>query len=208
VKDFSTAEIDAYAARAILVRALVWVQPRDFETGDLVEFGFSTVTGDNALEVYDGLTQQIVQRNFTSRGAVLTIDNITQVADLTIRQAAVSLSQLNADVADALRGYDMRGAPIQIYRALFDMADPRAMVAPARCRFVGFVNTAPVTTPASGGSASLVLNCVSFTRQLTNTNTALRSDDNQQLRAPGDRFFQWVAATGQVPIAWGTNTTT
>lgn len=205
MKDFSAEEIAAYEDRSIIVRSLVWCQPKDRDTGELQDVGFSTVTGSNALEVRDGLTQEVVTRNFTSRGALVGIGDIAAAADLSIRQVTVTLSQLNSDVENALRGYDMRGAPIQIYRALFSKANPRALVAPARCRFVGFVNTAPIVTPAKGGQAVATLNCVSIARQLTNTNSELRSDESQQRRQSGDRFFRWVGATGQVPISWGTN---
>jgi len=205
MKDFTAEELAAYESRSIIFRGLVYVWARDRATGAQKPFGFWTGTGNRSIQVRDGLTQEVVARNFTSRGALVAIGDIPAAADLSIRQVAVTLSQLNADVESALRGYDMRGAPIQIYRALFSIANPRALVAPARCRFAGFVNTSPITTPARGGQATAVLNCVSLARQLTNTNADLRSDESQQRRHAGDRFFRWVAATGQVPVSWGTN---
>jgi hypothetical protein len=99
----------------------------------------------------------------------------------------------------------MRNAPIQIYRALFNTADPRAIVAPARCRLVGFVNTSTISTPAENGSAAVTLECVGCVRELTRTNTDLRSDESQQRRVADDRFFRHVAATGQVQVFWGQN---
>jgi hypothetical protein len=205
VRTFTTAEAAGYAKRTLIPRSLIYVQPKDRTTGDLVDFGFWNGTGDVTLTVTDGLTQSDVDRDFTSRGAVLSVGDVTLSDNLNVNSVQVSLSQLNSDAEDALRGYDMRNAPIQIYRALFDIANPRAQVAPARCRFVGFVNTAPIGTPAEGGQASTTLNCVGCTRELTRSNTDLRSDESQQRRTSGDRFFRWVAATGQVQVFWGQN---
>lgn len=203
MRSFTTAEANGYAARTLIPRTLIFVQPKDRLTGDLVNFGFWDGTGDVTLTVTDGLSQTDEDRDFTSRGAVLAVGDITLSDNLNVGSVQVSLSQLNSDVEDALRGYDMRNAPIQIYRALFGIANPRALVAPARCRFVGFVNTAPISTGAIGSQAATTMTCVGCTRELTRSNTDLRSDESQQRRQSGDRFFRWVAATGQVQVFWG-----
>lgn len=205
MKDFEEEEIAAYEGRIVIPRRLVYLWARDRTTGDLHELGFSNVTGNVTLPVRDGLTQEIVERNFTSRGALVSIGDIAMTGDISVRSVDVTLSQLNEDVTNAFRGYDLRNAEVQIYRALFDVANPREIVKPARCRFAGFINTSPLVTPAEGGMASLTLNCVDCTRELTNTNSDLRSDESQQRRAAGDRFFQYAPATGQVKVFWGQN---
>lgn len=205
MRDLTSEELAAYAARTIITRDLIFVTPKDFSTGDLTNFGFWNGTGDVSLDVIDGITQVTTTRNFTARGAVLDVADIQITDSLQAVSATVTLSQLNSDVENAIRGYDMRGAPIQIYRALFDTANPRALVKPARCRYAGFVNTAPMATPPIGGAAALTLNCVGCTVELTRSNTDLRSDESQQRRYAGDRFFRWVGVTGQVKIFWGQN---
>lgn len=208
MRDFSDAEAAGYANRTLITRNLVFVQPKSFSDGTLQDFGFWDGLGNVSFDVVDGITLETVTRDFTARGAVLSVGDI-QISDaLNVVSVSVGLSQLNADVENAVRGYDMRNAPIQIYRALFDTTNPRALIAPARSRFVGFVNTAPLTTASEGSAGGLVLNCVGCTAELTRTNTDLRSNESQQRRSSGDGFFQWVAATGQVQIFWGEKSST
>jgi hypothetical protein len=208
MRDFTTAEQNAYLNRTILARDLVYFTAKDFSTGDDISFGFWNGIGAVALDVVDGITATTVSRNFSSKGAVLAVEDIPVSDKLDVTAVAVTLSQLNADVENALRGYDMRNAPIQIYRALFDTAAQRSLVAPARCRFAGFVNTCPITTPKIGGAAQAVLNCVGNVNELTRQNVDTRSDESQQRRASGDRFFQYVGVTGQIQVWWGQDKST
>lgn len=203
MKDFTDPEIAGYSNRSIIRRNLIFVQPRDRSSGGLQDFGFWNGTGDVSLDVVDGITADTTTRDFIGRGAVLTLGDITLSDKLDVTSVQVLLSQLESDVESAIRTYDMRQAPVQIYRALFDTANPRALIAPARCRFAGYVDTAPLMTPAVGGQAAVTLNCVGCTRELTRTNSDLRSDESQQRRSPGDGFFRYVAATGQVQLFWG-----
>lgn len=203
MKDFSDPEIAGYSNRTIIRRNLIFVQPRDRSSGTLQDFGFWNGTGNVSLDVVDGITLATVSRDFVGRGAMLTVGDIALSDKLDVTAVAVTLSQLEADVESAIRTYDMRMAQIQIYRALFDTANPRALIAPARCRFAGYVNTAPIMTPPEGGQAAVTLNCTGCTNELTRVNTDLRSDESQQRRSPGDGFFRYVAATGKVQCFWG-----
>jgi hypothetical protein len=205
VKSLTNPETNAYAARSLIARSLIYVIAKNRSTGAAVEFGFWNGSFDATIDVIDGLTQDTEARSFVSKGAVLDVGDITLSDSLNVGAVHVSLSQLNASVESAIRTYDIRNAPIQIYRALFSVSSPSELIAPARCRFVGYVNTAPISTPPVGGQASVSLNCVSSVRELTRTNKELRSDEGQQRRHSGDRFFKYVAATGIVQLFWGQN---
>lgn len=205
MKSLTTDETNAYAARSLISRTLIYVTAKDRSTGAPVEFGFWNGIYDSTIEVIDGLTQDTESRSFVSKGAVLTVGDISLSDSLNVGSVQVTLSQLNATVESAIRTYDTRNAPIQIYRGLFSIASPAALIAPARCRFVGYINTAPISTPPAGGQASVTFNCVSAVRELTRSNKELRSDEGQQRRHSGDRFFKYVAATGQVQVFWGQN---
>lgn len=203
MRDFTSDELAGYANRSLIVRNLVFVQPRDFSSHDAVGFGFWNGAEDVAFDVVDGLTQSTVTRDFSGGGSLLAVEDIKMVADLSVPSLQVSLSQLHDGVAEAVRGNDMRQAEIQIYRALFSNANPRALVAPARCRFAGFVNGCQIGTPPEGGAAQVSLTCTGCTRELTRKNTDLRSDASQRRRNGSDSFFQYVTATGKVPVYWG-----
>jgi len=203
VKTFSAAEIAAYSSRQIISRNLIYVVPKDRSTGAPQEFGFWDGIDDVTMDVRDGLTGSIVPRNFSSKGAVLTIGDISLSDTLNVAAMQISLSNLNANVEAAIRTYEMRNAPIQVYRALFNTDSPSTLVDYPRCRFVGYVDTLSINQPAAGGEASAVLNCVSCTRELTRRNTELRSHESQQRRHSGDAFFKYAGATGQVQVFWG-----
>lgn len=205
MKNLSVAEIAAYQDRKFIARSMIYVVSKNRATSASVDFGFWNGLEDITANVLDGLTLLSTSRDFNSKGAVLSIGDISLSDTLNVSSVQVTLSNLNATVEAAIRTYDMRNAPIQIYRALFDPDDPTSMVDDARCRFVGFVDTVSITTPAEGGQAAAVLNCVSCTRELTRTNAELRSDESQQRRQPGDRFFRYAGATGQVQVFWGQN---
>ncbi len=187
MKTLSVAEQSAYQDRKIIARQCVYIVAKNRSTGADVEFGFWTGIEDVTLDVIDGLTGSVTPRNFNNKGAVLSIGDISLSDNLNVGAVSILLSQLNATVEDALRTYDCRNAPIQIYRALFNPSDPTTMVDSARCRFVGYVDQLVISTPPEGGEASATLQCVNCTRELTRKNSDLRSDESQQRRHSGDR---------------------
>lgn len=203
--DFTADELAAYADRNIIARNLVTMWPRNRDTGAEVQTGFWSGTGNRTMAVLGGLTVVAENRNFIAGGALVSVGSVVMTDDLSIRSLTVDLNPLHADVANAYRGNNMRLARIEVHRAIFKKDAPRVLVAPARCRFVGFINKAPLVTPQEGGKASLTLECQSITRELTRTNSDLRSHESQQRRAPGDNFFQYVGATSDVQVIWGGN---
>jgi hypothetical protein len=181
----------------------VWLTAKKRDTGDPVSQGFWNDVESVNIPVVDGLTGAAATRNFIAAGGLIDIGPIPLTSDLSIRSVDVTLSPLNVDVEQYVRGYDLRMAPVQLYRAIFD-PDTWDLVANATPRFVGFVEKAPITTPKDGGDAKAVLSCVSHTVELTRGNPDVRSDESQKRRG-GDRFYQYVDTMAQRPIWWGSN---
>ena len=77
------------------------------------------------------------------------------------------------------------------------------MVAAARCRFIGTVDRCVITDPAAGGQGSIDLTLASHTRELTRINTDVASDESQQIRSAGDRFYQYVGVVAAWRLFWG-----
>jgi hypothetical protein len=115
---------------------------------------------------------------------------------------AVTLSPINDAVENAVRGYDVKFAPIQIYRVLLDVAT-RLVVGAGYPRFVGFVDGAPIIRGALGNDSSIVLNLVSQIRELTKSNPDVRSAESQQLRNASDNFYANTDDVGSWLIPWG-----
>lgn len=203
--DLSDEEIAAYGAANIIERKIVSLWPRDRETGEETQVCFWNGSGNRSLAVYSGILTAEESRNVIGGGAIVSVGAVEMTADLQVRNLDVVLNPLHPDVQNAYRGLDLRLARMELHRALFLKDQPRVLVKPARCRFVGFVNKAPENTPAEGGQASLPLACVSITRELSRTNNELRSDDSQQRRSAGDGFFKYVGATTDIQVIWGGN---
>jgi len=184
----------------IVERNLVtfFVRSLDGESEEIFPFwnDLDTVT----LSVIDGVTAESVDRDFVGSGALISVDKIILPADLTVQTTKVVLSQIHATVQNMVRGWDIRGAQVQIHRILFDPATGLS-VGDAMCHMVGRVNKAPINTPATGEEGNISISVVSQTRDLTRTNPAKKSDETQQRRS-GDRGRRYVG-TANVKIWWG-----
>lgn len=154
-------------------------------------------------QVLDLDTMLPVTRTYHAAGGVLEWPAVPLESDLSIRTIRIRLSQINAQVLDAVQGYDAKHAPVEIHRGYMD---PNTMlpVAPAVPRFLGQVNGAPKRIPAVGNEGGFELAVVSHTRALTRLNPLKRSDEYQQTRQ-GDRFRRYndVAGGWLANVHWG-----
>ena len=203
MRDLDPAVLDAIVRREVMARDLLWITVRDFDDGTVHDFGFSTFVRNLEIPVVDGRTGATVARVFTGVSGAFKVGSIALTADITVRTVDVDLPAIDATVAEMLRAYDVRNAPVQIYRAYLN-PDTRSLLAAAKARFVGFVNKAPITTPAAGGTGSARLSCVSTTRELTRASTDVCSHESQLARSGGaDDFYIDTAVVGDWELFWG-----
>jgi hypothetical protein len=203
MRDLDAAEIAAIQARTVVARSLVWITAIDRDTGAPVAQGFWNEVRDLPMPVKDGRTGAIVSRDFRGIGEALKVGSIPLTSNITIRSVDIELPQIDEIVQLLVRGYDVRGAPLQIYRGYFDPAT-RVLVAPAKARFVGYVDGAQITTPKEGEEGSVTLRCVSTTRELTRVNPEVRSHESQLARSGGaDDFYKDTGVVPEWVIAWG-----
>ena len=205
MSDISGANYDALQSRMLVVRDFIWFEA----CGDMTSWRAGhrrlrwSDIGDINAQIVDPDTGGIDTRSFAGAGALIQISDIPLVSSLTVQNITVTLSQVADRVNELVRGYDCKQGRVEIYRGLFDPLT-RQMVAPAEPRFVGFIDEAPITTPAEGQSGDVSLSCTSNTSELTRTNPDTRSDASQQLRAPGERFLRTdVAVVGAWQQFWG-----
>jgi hypothetical protein len=157
-------------------------------------WGFTTFGEDVSLNILDGVTGEIVNRAYLGDNRpILDIDPIPMKIGIEVNTTNVVLNQLHPGVLDMVRGHDCRGAVMQIHRGHLDPASMLLVAAP-RIRRLGLINGAPIETPAAGGRGSITIRMVSSTRELTRTNPARRSDEQQRLRL-GDRFRRYGGIT-------------
>lgn len=189
-------------AQTLVTRDFMRITGRIRATGEPITEGFWSDVGDINAQVNDAETGLVVSYDFKGAGALIAIDPIPMVSDLTVQTVTVRFSQLDDRINELMRLYDIRLAKIEIYRGEFDPAT-MSMVEPATPRFIGFVDGAPVETPAEGQEGVIALTCVSSAQELTRGNPDTRSHESQILRAPGDAFFKDVTAVGELVIYWG-----
>lgn len=202
MRSLESGVLTAITGRVVEARTLVWVVAKERESpfGDY-GFGLWTDGGTFEADVVDALTGSTDTRTFAG-GAILKVGDIALTSDIAVRTVDLTLSAIDANVESMVRTYDVRGAPIQIYRGFFD-PDTRELVAAARARFVGFVDRAPITTSGEGEASTVTLSCASHTRELTRKNPAVRSHESQILRSATDNFYQDTGTVGEWDIAWG-----
>ncbi|SDW78432.1 hypothetical protein [Roseicitreum antarcticum] len=195
-QDISATEIAYNAARAGQARhTLVYIWGRNRETGQIESIGFWT-GDDHQSFVIDGET-----RTYFGAGAAIDIDDITGGVGLAVRYVTARLAVV-PEVAQAIRGYDPKLAPVEMHSAVFSL-ETNALVSEPRRIFKGEINEAPTPTPAIGGEAVFEIRCASSARALTRTLALKRSDAELRRRNPNDRFREYVSTSGIREVPWG-----
>ena len=189
-------------AQTLVVRDFMRITGRVRATGAPITEGFWSDLGDVSAQVIDADTGLVVSYDFKGVGSLIAVDPIPMVSNLTVQEIEVTFSQLDDRINELLRVYDIRQAKVEIYRGEFD-PETMQMVEPATSRFVGFIDGAPVETPAEGGEGSISIKCVSSAQELTRGNPDLRSHESQIARAVGDDFYRDVTSCGDLVIFWG-----
>lgn len=207
MRALDAAELAAIVLPGVVARDFLWVTATDRDTGLPVSQGFWSDVGTITASVVDGRTGATESRDFYGVAGAIVVGSIPLTADITIRQVDIELPAIDDVVALLVRGYDVRNAPLQLYRGYFDVAT-RALLAAAKPRFVGYVDGSPIVTPKEGDEGKVTLNCVSTTRELTRISSEVRSHESQIKRSASDTFFKDAGTVGDWDIAWGTKRTT
>ena len=201
MRSLDPAELAAIAARTVVARDFVVITVKDRLTGNTSPVGFWSDAGAFSCLVKNGRTGLVEAQSFVG-GALVSIGDIPLISDISVRTVEVVLSGIDASVIDATKNYDARNAPITIYRGYLN-PDTLELVAPAKSRFIGFIDEAPVVTPAEGGPSTVTLSCASHTRELTRKNPDVRSHESQILRKADDDFYHDTSVVETWEIFWG-----
>ncbi|WP_426229287.1 hypothetical protein [Pararhizobium sp. DWP3-4] len=192
----------ALQERRLIPRDFIWLKARTLDTGLPFEYGFWSGVSNVSASVLNPDTGTAVTRNFEGAGSLISISDVPLVSNAEVQSVTVTLSQIDDAVANIVRGYDLKQAVIEIYRGLFS-PESRQLVAPAFCRFVGFVDDPEITTPSENEEGAIVLSCVSHTQEMTRVNSDTRSNESQKLRSATDNFFQDATTVGEWELFWG-----
>lgn len=186
----------------LVARDFLWLVVRRRDNGAPVTEGLWSDVGNVSAQVIDPDTGFAVMRDWYGAGSLVSIDDIPMVSNLSVQNVQISLNQIDDRINDLIRLYDAKQARVEIFRGLFD-PDSRQMVAPAECRFVGFVDQIEVKTPSENEAGYVMLSCASHTQEMTRSNPDTRSDNSQKLRLANDNFFVDTSTAGEWEIFWG-----
>ncbi|PWJ73820.1 hypothetical protein C7441_1253 [Pseudaminobacter salicylatoxidans] len=201
-RNLSAPNFAALQARALVARDFLRIVARDRATGAPQVVGFWSDVGNVAASVVNPDTGLTSTYDWYGSGTLIEISDIPLVANLTVQSIRIKLSQIDDLVEQAVRLYDCKQARVEVYRGLFD-PDTRQLVAPAVCRFVGFIDQIEIKTPAEGEDGGVEMTAISHTQEITRSNPDTRSHESQKLRNPTDNFFQDVAVVGEQELFWG-----
>lgn len=192
----------ALEAGTLVPRDFLWIKVRNRANNAPFSYGVWSDLGSVTVPVLEPSSGIEASRLYRGAGALVEISPVVMLSGLTVQTVTVSLSNLDSDVLALLQDFDMRRAPIELHRGYLDPVSMR-LVAPAVPRFWGFVDEAPITTPAEGDVGGIELVCASQTQDLTRSSSAKRSDADQRRRSATDGFFRHAATVGQWSITWG-----
>lgn len=181
------------ARQGLKVRVFVWLNARNRSTGATETMGLWTGQ-DNEFFTVEGQS-----RLYYGAGNLLDIPPLEVAVGLDVRMYRISLTTLSPEVAQLVRGWDVKGAPVQIHRGIIDPATGILADPPHRV-LEGSVDEVEWTNAALGDTPSCTLVIATSARDLTRSLPDTWSDACQRL-VSGDRFLRYSDVKAKV--WWG-----
>lgn len=202
MRNLSAANFLALQQRRLVARDFLWVVARSRSTGAPVTDGMWSDVGNISASVIHPDTGLPVARDWYGSGTLVAISDIPLTSNLQVQNVTINCGQINDHMNELVRTYDCKQARVEIYRGLFN-PDTRQMVAPAECRFVGFIDKIDITTPSENEVGGVTFTCASHTQEMQRSNPDTRSDETQKVRLAGDKFYADTSTAGEWEIFWG-----
>lgn len=194
--------IDALASGQIVVRDFFTVSGKTLG-GAAAQFAYWTGEDNVAVNVVPAGGGSIVSRNFVGGGTLLEVPAVVDAIGIEARSITIGLDHISKAVGspmDMVYGNNVRVARVELHRGLFDPATWNLVSAP-HLIFAGRIDQPSIDDAAAGGEGSLSLSVISSAIDLTKTNPAMESDEQQKRR--GDRFRRWGDSAATVETWWG-----
>ncbi|MEN5277306.1 hypothetical protein ABE527_10175 [Brucella sp. TWI432] len=202
MRNISAENHAALLGRMLVARDFLWLVARNRQTNAPETEGLWSDVGNITAPITHPDSGLPVTREWYGTGSLVEIDDIPLVANLAVQEVNIRMSQVHEEVERIVRDYDCQQARVEIYRGLFD-PNSRQLVAPAECRFIGFVDRIEISTPSENEDGAVIMTCVSHTQEFTRSNPDTRSDATQRLRLSTDGFYQDADTATEWEIWWG-----
>lgn len=192
----SATETHLASLEGVVPRTLVWIEARNRSTGATETAGFWNGLDERQFTI-DGET-----RTYVGAGALLGVDPVVATVGLEVRMHRLSLSEITEEVAQAVRGYDARLAPVEVHRAAFDPETNEVIGTPHRV-IKGTVDSIKIPEGTEGESEPMTLTVADAGRSLTQTLSLKKSDATQRSISATDKGRLYAAVSGAVKVFWG-----
>lgn len=146
----------------------------------------------------------LVNYSFVGGATLLDVPAIVDAIGLEARSTSLAFDHTSKVVGspmDMVYGNNVRVARVEIHRGVFDAATWQLASTP-HLIFAGRVDGASVDDAVPESEGGLKIDVVPSVIDLTRTNPAMKSDEQQRLRS-GDRFGRYGDTAGQVETWWG-----
>ncbi|SDE90017.1 hypothetical protein [Limimaricola pyoseonensis] len=184
------------AGKNIDQRWLIWVVAENKSTGAAAPMGLwtggmsRTLTVEGEARLYHGAQGGIEIPSWRHSPGTAALEEQIVFA-------------VTPEAETLVRNYHVRYRPVQVHLAAFDPANGDLL--DIRREFEGVVTAAPQVSPPINGVATLTLSVMSSAFAGMITTNAMKSDQSQQQRAPGDRFRRYGDAGTHASDPWGTS---
>lgn len=194
--------VTALASGQLIIRDFLTVFGKTLG-GSAATFCYWTGEDNIAQNVPPADGGTVESRNFVGGGTLLEVPAFADAVGLEVRSYTIGLDHIS-DAAgspmDMVFGHNIRVARVEVHRGIFD-PNTGNLVADPILIFFGRVDGAKLDDAAAGGEGGLSLEVVGSAVDLTKTNPAMESDEQQRLRS-GDRFRRWSDTVAMLEIWW------
>ncbi len=137
-------------------------------------------------------------RIFLAVGSFAGVSTMEEPSDLQSTGIQVTLSGIPVEMIALALDEPMQGRRATVYVALLD--DEDRLIPDPVILFRGRIDAPAISL---GPTASVVVAIESPLADWERPRVRRYTDEDQQARYPGDRFFEFVAAIANKPITWG-----
>lgn len=154
------------------------------------------------VRVHSGVGDIVISgQTYKGVGALGGIDPVSQTSKTEPGRLRLSLSGLDGTLLQEVLNTRCQGSPAKVWLVVLDRDD---LFVSATLLFSGRVSSQNLKY---GRETSISIELVDRLADWSRKGTARFSDESQQSRHAGDRFFRYIAQMSEKPIYWGSDKT-
>lgn len=165
-----------------------------------IYFLFLDLAGDPWRACTGTRTYPALGEDWLGIGEIGGIGDLAEASDVAARPITLSLSGVDPFIVEpVLSRTNYKGRVVRVYRGFLD--DDGDLVDDPFAVWTGRMDVGTVTLDS--GVAIAQMQCEPLAARLLRPNISRYSDQDHQLRWPGDRFFEYLPQMAQKDVVWG-----